>query len=161
MFNKYLGYVTSSTGCDYPAEDDVKIGVVYAFGANTGTYDPLSGQVTTGLTIHDYMTSFSIDTVLYSQGVTCYYIAYGEAERTITCDVEYDKITAMTPLPNGNSDMWTVTVRNNAVNGISRNELNIGKDTIKVPAKKGGSFVTRRITKVITETHGYLVLEIR
>lgn len=161
MFNIYLGVAVAATTCDYPDEADVKNGVEYAGGIYTGTYDPFSTQVTTGLTIHDYMTSFTMDTILYSQGVTCYYTPFGSAERTITADIEYEKISTMSPMPNGNSDGWTVTVRNNASKGISRSELNVGKDLMRVPSKKGGSMVSRRITKVITETHGYIVLEVR
>ena len=112
-------------------------------------------------TIHDQMTLLAISTLQYSQGVDCKYTPNGGDERDITGAVNYGTIDPLSPLPAGHSDQWTLTVKNSETEGIARSELDVGKDMVKVPKTKGGSLVERRIAKLITETHGYLVLDIR
>lgn len=107
-----------------------------------------------------------VDTDEFGESVTYYPRAYPgqtvRASRLISAVVFREQLQAVgqdggeTVLP-----MFEVHVINNSTTGISSDELDIGGDRIGFPPRDGETAEKRRITRVITQDHGMLILECR
>ena len=57
--------------------------------------------------------------------------------------------------------LWEIHVANNATNGISSTELDLGGDQIAIPPRDGQTAVKKTILSLVTQDKGMLVLECR
>jgi len=60
-----------------------------------------------------------------------------------------------------NAPSFEVHVANDAINGISSDEIDTGGDQIELSPRDGKTAERRAITRVVTQDHGMLVLECR
>ena len=89
------------------------------------------------------------------------YIPAGGGVREIAAIVQRQNPQQLGSAPHGLSQTLVVSVANNSVTGISSSEVDTGGDKIEVPFKIGKPAQTGRITKIVSQNHGFLKLEVR
>jgi len=82
-------------------------------------------------------------------------------ERQITALVSRQPVDDLGDAPVGTAPRLTVNVRNNSTYGISSSEIDLGSDKVSVPVRIGEAAQERKLTKVISQDAGMLVLELR
>jgi hypothetical protein len=88
------------------------------------------------------------------------YEPFGQAERTINALITYldpSQIGA----PQGISPKLQISVLNNSQYGVLSTELDTGKDWVRVPLRVADSLSRRRISQIVSQDAGMLVLEVR
>jgi len=90
------------------------------------------------------------------------YLPAGGGERPIDAIVNRDPPAELGDAPHGHSPLAIIAVRNNATDGISSAELDIGGgDKVRYAIRLGKTPQDRRITGIISQDAGMLRLEVR
>jgi hypothetical protein len=82
--------------------------------------------------------------------------------REVSAGVERNPPMMVMNLPNTNAPMFLVLVANNAITGISAEEINRGSDRIGIKIHKGDAeYAEFRITVIEKEDAGMILLQVR
>ena len=109
----------------------------------------------------DESMMLAADALLHEFGVGITYMRSGGDDRAIVGVVDYDTAQNMGAMPQGKGSVFTVMVKNHATEGVTPDELNTGKDKIKIPDRVGNAAIERKITQIIEQNEGFLTLEVR
>ena len=116
------------------------------------------------MTLRDTITSDALTVFCnpseFAEQVT-YYPRGGGESRTIEAVVFRESIEPYAEDEVTSLDVFQIHVANDAVDGISSNEIDTGGDAIDVAPRDGKSVVRKRITRILTQDQGMLVLEVR
>ena len=89
------------------------------------------------------------------------YIKSGGATRAITIIIDRAPPAKLGEAPDSNRPMIQVLVANSATTGILASEIDLGSDSITLPARLGKSATTFHFGKLIGQDNGMLRLEVR
>lgn len=102
------------------------------------------------------------DVILETMGITITYLPRAGGSRAILAIIDYGQIAAMPGMPAANSGTVTITVANDATDGISLAEFDSGGDMVTIPwPYEYSSAQNRLIVKKVIEDAGMVTYEIR
>jgi len=82
-------------------------------------------------------------------------------KRQITALVNRQPVDDLGDAPVGTAPRLTVNVRNNATYGISSSEIDLGRDKVLVPVRLGEAAQKRKLSKILSQDAGMMVVELR
>ena len=104
------------------------------------------------------LVEFQLD--LMGEGVV--YYPTGGTPRAIKAIIDRGGIDGLSPMSQGNSGRVTAIVANNSTTGISAAELDTNKDNLLLSFERyGAAKKQRRITRIISQDAGMIMVEIR
>lgn len=94
-------------------------------------------------------------------GESINYLPSGGGSRAISAIVDRRQPTALDAVPHGTAPLLTIQVLNDATDGISSSEINIGRDKVEVSERIGQAAQQHRFTKILSQDLGMMKLEVR
>ena len=82
-------------------------------------------------------------------------------ERQITALVNRQPVDDLGDMPKGTAPRLTINVRNDATYGISSSEIDLGRDKVSVPVRIGEAAQERKLSKILSQDAGMMVVELR
>lgn len=102
-----------------------------------------------------------LDHLLALFGETVTYVPYGGTEREVTALVQRGGSRMVPPTGAYSGNLPTVVFANDATDGISSSELNLGQDNIKVAMRPGQTAESRPIGQLVQVNEVLVELEVR
>lgn len=94
-------------------------------------------------------------------GESVTYLPASGGSRAITALANRHQPSSMDEVPHGHAPLAVVTVQNDSSLGISSDEIDLGGDKLQYAVRIGQSVQARRITKLVSQDAGMLILEVR
>lgn len=85
----------------------------------------------------------------------------GFTSRVIRAIVRRERPTDTGGAPHGRSPQIVITVANSTLTGIATSEVDLGRDMIMIPVRRGQTPQSRRITAIIAEDAGMVTYEVQ
>jgi len=82
-------------------------------------------------------------------------------ERQISALVNRQPAEGLGDMPEGTAPRLTINVRNDAAYGIYSSEIDLGRDKVSVPVRLGEAAQERKLSKILSQDAGMMVLELR
>ena len=82
-------------------------------------------------------------------------------ERQITALVNRQPVDDLGDAPVGTAPRLIVNIRNDATYGISSSEIDLGRDKVLVPVRLGEAAQKRKLSKILSQDAGMMVVELR
>jgi len=82
-------------------------------------------------------------------------------EREIEALISRQPVDDLGDMPVGTSPRLLINVRNDSTYGISSSEIDLGKDLVSLPVRLGEVAQEWKISKLISQDAGMMVLELR